>query len=168
MSALLSTLSPSQSHMIHSVGRMSLNSNQGKIIASVVFFLKNFKICALTILCEKWWNCLCASCYSTKFWLANHCYLVGFKEGMLFVIFLPSPFKSSPAHTVCTDITPLCCGDLGSVWELKNAASAGYRGGRQQNTSKYKDRVTSCLLRCLHRNDFWKYDIQLSCAWSKK
>ncbi len=43
MSALLSSLSPSQSH-IHYVRRMSLNSNQGKIIPSVVLFLKNFKL----------------------------------------------------------------------------------------------------------------------------
>ncbi len=38
MSALLSSLSPSQSHT-HYVRRMSLNSNQGKIIASIVYFL---------------------------------------------------------------------------------------------------------------------------------
>ncbi len=38
----------SQSH-IHYVRRMSLNSNQGKIIPSVVFFLKNFKICTFEI-----------------------------------------------------------------------------------------------------------------------
>ncbi len=77
MSALLSSLSPSQSH-IHYVRRMSLNSNQGKIIPSVGLFLKNFKICALTILREKWRNCfwLCAACYSTQFWLANRRYLV--------------------------------------------------------------------------------------------
>ncbi len=42
MSVLLSSLSPSQSHT-HYVRRMSLNSNQGQSIPSVVFFLKNFK-----------------------------------------------------------------------------------------------------------------------------
>ncbi len=41
MSALLSSLSPSQSH-INYVRIMSLNSNQGKFIPSVVFF-KNSK-----------------------------------------------------------------------------------------------------------------------------
>ncbi len=51
MSGLLSSLSPSQSH-IHYVRRMYLNSIQGKRIPSVV--LKNFKSCALTILREKW------------------------------------------------------------------------------------------------------------------
>ncbi len=52
ISALLSSLSPSQSHM-HYVRRMSLNSNQGKIIPFVVVFLKNFKSCTWTILREK-------------------------------------------------------------------------------------------------------------------
>ncbi len=48
MSALLSSLSLTVSHIHYYVRRMSLNYIQGKIISSVV--LKNFQSCALTIL----------------------------------------------------------------------------------------------------------------------
>ncbi len=40
MSALLTSLSPSQSHYVR---RITLNSNQGKIIPSVVFLKNNLK-----------------------------------------------------------------------------------------------------------------------------
>ncbi len=108
MSALLYRLSVPHTHTAqwHYVRGMSLNSNQGKIIPSVVFFLKNFKSCTWTILHEilrklaelvcslLQYRALIGQSPLYSLWIMCVFTQCGFTEGMLFVPLHPPSIRA--------------------------------------------------------------------------